>query len=86
MKRVRAQVRAVLNTSWDPIGVAHAVEDEYDGYIDAIYSMLRGGASDADLAAHLLRIETDRMGLRGTSDARRLAVAARLRALRLPSV
>src|SRR5215472_4823400 len=29
---IQDQIRAVLNSEWDPIGVSDAVEDEYDMY------------------------------------------------------
>jgi len=79
-------VRAVLNANWDPIGVADAAPDEYDGYIGTIHSMLQRGASPDELAAHLLQIETGSMGLDGLSEERRLEVARTLLALDLPTV
>ena len=30
---IQDQIRAVLNSDWDPIGVADIVDDEYDMYI-----------------------------------------------------
>lgn len=81
---VQDRVRAVLNSKWDPIGVADQVADEYDSYVDAIYSMLRRKAAPAEIAAHLLEIETEVMGLAGQSEDRRLDVAHQLLALELP--
>jgi hypothetical protein len=83
---IQDRVRAVLNAHWDPIGVADAVADEYDGYIAGIHSMLLRGASPDELAAHLLRIEIDSMGLPGLPAKRRLNVARRLKALDLPAL
>lgn len=48
--------------------------------------MIKREASPEDLAAHLLPIETDSMGLAGMSAEQRLKVARRLRALELPSL
>ena len=81
-------IRSVLNTNWDPVGVADEVADEYDNYIGAIYSLLYHGASAEDVAAHLCEIETDSMGLTDTdlSQAQRLEVARQLLSLDLPSV
>jgi len=50
---------------WDPIGVRDmgAPRDEYDAYIAAVYGLLTGGASDDEIAAELLKIEEELMGL-----------------------
>ena len=82
---IQDRVRAVLNANWDPIDVADAVADEYDSYIGVIYSMLRRGTSPGELAAHLLQIETESMGLKGLPEEQRLEVARRLLALELPT-
>jgi hypothetical protein len=37
---IQNQIRGVLNSDWDPIGVADIVDDEYDMYIGQIYSLL----------------------------------------------
>jgi hypothetical protein len=83
---IQDSVRSVLNAHWDPIGVADSVADEYDSYIGVIYSMIRLGASRHDLAAHLLQIEADSMGLSGSPEERRLEVARRLLDLDLSSL
>ena len=83
---IQERVRSVLNADWDPIGVAHAVDDEYDSYIGLLYSMLRRNASANELAAQLLKIETESMGLSGLPEEQRLGVARRLLALDLPSL
>ena len=72
---IQDRMRAVLNADWDPIGVARDVDDEYDSYVGELYSWLRRGATDADIAAYLSSIETEHMGLRGTAIERRLRVA-----------
>jgi hypothetical protein len=78
------QIRAVLNAEWDPIGVAHAVDDEYDGYIAGILSLLQRNASVEMLAEHLMSIEVQRMELSASPRDRLLSVAEALRTLRLP--
>ena len=77
------RLRAVLQTEWDPIGVAGVQEasDEYDRYLPAIIGLLDRGASARVLADHLLSIERDRMGAQGDADraervARRLTATA----------
>lgn len=76
-------IRRILN-DWDPIGVADEVEDEYDGYINGVLALLRSGGSERAIAAHLLAIEQERMGLPGAPLDRLLSVASRLRDLPLP--
>jgi len=59
------EIRRILMSKWDPIGVSDTPEaaDEYDMYTGAIHGMLLRNASNAELTAHLLEIETKRMGL-----------------------
>jgi hypothetical protein len=81
---IQDQIRAVLNSDWDPIGVAGIVDDEYDMYIGHIYSLLATNTAEHAIAKHLLGIEIDRMGLTGTPMNELLRVAANLRSLQLP--
>jgi len=81
---IEDRIRAVLNAEWDPIGVAHAVDDEYDGYIAPILSLLEQNAGVEMLAEQLLSIEVQRMELRGSPRGKLLRVADALRTLRLP--
>jgi len=83
---IQDRIRAVLNSVWDPIGVADVVDDEYDGYIAGIYSLLQGGASVDTLAQRLGSIEVDTMQLRESPINKRLAVAAKLCQLQLPAL
>ena len=83
---IQDRIRAVLNAEWDPIGVSHHVDDEYDGYIDGIHSLLAQGASAETLAGHLKWIEVARMEQRGTRNEKLLAVARSLQRLQLPKV
>jgi hypothetical protein len=82
---IQDEIRSVLNTDWDPIGVVgDGINDEYDMYIGRIYSLLMNGASDQAIAEHLLSIELERMGLSGTSMDQLLNVATKLLKLQLP--
>ncbi len=81
---IQDQIRAVLNSDWDPIGVADIVDDEYDMYIGHIYSLLRTNADDKAVADHLLWVELDRMGMTGTPMNELLQVAAKRRSLPVP--
>jgi hypothetical protein len=59
------RVDEVLHYIWDPIGVRgepHA-RDEYDSYVPEVYSLLQSGAAAEQIAAHLDKIATERMGL-----------------------
>jgi hypothetical protein len=82
---IQDEIRSVLNTDWDPIGVVgDGIADEYDMYIGRIYSLLLSGASEQAIAEHLLSIEVDRMGLTSTPLDRLLNVAVKLLKLQLP--
>lgn len=64
MADIRA-VQAILRF-WDPIGVepgAGAPLDEYDSYAPRIASMVKGGCTVEDLAAHLDHLGCEVMGL-----------------------
>jgi hypothetical protein len=55
-------LRNLLN-EWDPIGVASAVQDEYDCLIAPILSRLKHGADRAEVSQFLLHELTDHFGL-----------------------
>lgn len=61
----RSRLRKVLNKDWDPIG--GCPEDEYDGYMGKIASMLRDNASDEEMLAYFKWAEVENMGL-GSED------------------
>lgn len=81
---IENRIRVILNTEWDPIAVAQADDDEYDGYISCVLSLLRREASAEAIAEHLKSIEVERMELRGSSPDKLMAVAEALRNLQLP--
>lgn len=83
-REIQEKIRPVLNSVWDPIGVADMIDEEYDSYIGAIYVLIRDGADDRKISDHLLKLETTSMGLPGTSAERRQQVVSALRALELP--
>ena len=58
-------VDEVLHYVWDPIGVADMprARDEYYAYVPATFRLLRDGADETALAAHLDGIAAERMGL-----------------------
>lgn len=68
-KRLRNVISEVLHYLWDPIGVAGTPEarDEYEGYVYGVLALLRSDASEAEILQHLVKIETEEMGLLGQS-------------------
>jgi len=63
----------VLHYVWDPIGVAGvpAARDEYHSYLPQVFGLVRDLADRETIAAYLVTIETERMGLPGKLDAAR---------------
>lgn len=64
----KARVRLVqeILRRWDPIGVepgTMAPADEYDSYAPHIVSLVQGGCSVEDLAAHLDDLSTTTIGV-----------------------
>jgi hypothetical protein len=61
----RRELRALLMTRWDPIGVngIPQARTEYDMYLDALASLLRDGADAERVADYLADIESGQMGL-----------------------
>jgi hypothetical protein len=72
-------IRAVLLTDWDPIGIADEprAQDEYDVYIGPILRLLAGPEARVRVSDYLMMIERERMGLAGDQD-RAARVAGRL--------
>jgi hypothetical protein len=64
-RRIRVEIRHVLMDVWDPIGIKDEpnAQGEYDGYLGGVYELLLSGAADENIADHLWRIATERMGL-----------------------
>ena len=64
-KELHLRVSEVLHYTWDPIGVRGEpnARDEYDSYVPEVCLLLQGGATAEQIAAHLDRIATERMGL-----------------------
>ena len=60
-----AEIDRVLWEIWDPIGVNDSPEarDEYHSYIHDVYALLKAAATREEIAAHLTRVERERMGL-----------------------
>lgn len=81
-KPLQSAVRALLLRDWGPIGISDVakVADEYDTYVAPIADLVAARNGPDEVAAYLLKIETDRMGLKGDA-ARARSVAQKLCAL-----
>ncbi len=55
----------ILLVDWDPVGVfgIRQAEDEYDRYVQGVFELLRTGATDKKIAAHLLALQSQHMGM-----------------------
>jgi len=62
---IHQEIRDVLLKEWDPIGVQAIPEaqDEYDGYVPMLYSMLIARRPVNEVFEYLLWIESEQMGL-----------------------
>jgi hypothetical protein len=82
VERARAlnqKIRDVLLKEWDPIGVQAIPEaqDEYDGYVPTLYSMLIARKRIDEVLEYLLWLETEHMGL-STDRQRTQSIAEKL--------
>jgi hypothetical protein len=71
-------VDEVLHYVWDPIGVSAIPQarDEYHSYLPQVFSLLRSGATESEIAAHLASIASDRMGLTNAQERSNEAASA----------
>jgi len=68
--RGASELRRLLMTYWDPIGVNGIPEasDEYDSYLGPLAEKLREGADAHGVSEYLSEIQSQRMGLSTTPD------------------
>jgi hypothetical protein len=68
--RGASELRMLLMTYWDPIGVNGIAEasDEYDTYLGPLAKKLREGADARGICEYLSEAQTERMGLSTTPD------------------
>jgi hypothetical protein len=86
-RTIKQKISRVLWEVWDPIGIKDlgGPRDEYESYVNELYELLISGASDDDVAKHLLRIVAEEIELSGaTANDMRPTVAA-LRSIELPN-
>lgn len=65
-----AAIERILWEAWDPIGVNQYEEayHEYFMYTAGLFGLLRHQASADEITRHLLQIETEAMGLKGSKE------------------
>jgi hypothetical protein len=89
MSRVPAELRnridvvaRVLRDEWDPIGLGQMPDlpaDEYESYAPVVVGMIEHGATDMEIAIHLMGLERDEIGLPPRSPEELIDVARALR-------
>lgn len=64
------ELEHLLLVWWDPLGVYGEPEarDEYARYVPQLAGLLRSGAREADVAAHLRAVGASRIGATGEAD------------------
>lgn len=67
MSDIKGFIRYSMLNIWDPIGIKDVpeAEDEYDGYVDGIFLILKSMCSREQLLDYLWSLETESMGLTG---------------------
>ena len=82
-REIQQRIGEVLLRSWDPLGVANEPEaaDEYTAYVGGVYRLLATGASEREIAEHLVRLETEQLGYRDSEWRMLVPIARRLRKL-----
>ena len=67
-REIQAEVGRILLRNWDPLGVSDDPEqsDEYTSHVGGVYRLLVSGASDREIAEHLVRLETEQLGYEDT--------------------
>jgi hypothetical protein len=70
-KELYKRVARILWKDWDPIGVYNEDDewdDEYDGYVPSIFSLLIEGRDVYQISKHLTTIGSESMGLSTTTE------------------
>ncbi len=82
-REIQRQIGDLLLRHWDPIGVRNEAEasSEYDAYVGSVHTLLARGATAREIAEHLTRVETERMGFEDTDWRMLVPLAGRLQRL-----
>lgn len=77
-RRIRVEIRHVLLSVWDPIGIKDEpnAQDEYDCCLGSLLRLLTTSATDDQIAEYLWRQGTEHMGLSLHKEAMYPTVAA----------
>lgn len=80
---LQRQIGEVLLRNWDPLSVADEPEcaDEYNAYVGPVYRLLESGASDREIAKHLVAVETNALGFPDTEWRMLIPLAQKLQRL-----
>lgn len=64
------RVDEVLHYVWDPAGVSNSpvARNDYDDYLPAVFELLRDGAVEDTIAAHLDALEENDFGLEADTE------------------
>jgi hypothetical protein len=64
-EELEQRVGEVLHFGWDPIRIAGIPQarDEYDDYVPRVVAMLIEGKQEGEIAAYLIAVEGEKMGL-----------------------
>lgn len=81
---VRARIREILLTDWDPAGASRfeAARGEYDSYIEPLRELIQSGADEEAIVSFLHEREQETMCFPGLGTRRLLPVARKLIGLR----
>jgi len=84
-KEIQRAIGEVLLRNWDPLGVKDEpqAQDEYDAYVGGVYHLIASGATAKQIAEHLVRIETDRLGYPDTDPKMLIPLANKLLRLKV---
>lgn len=79
-REIQENIGRILFEDWDPIGVNEQPDcaREYDAYVGGVYRLLASSASAEAVAAHLVELERDSIGLGPASAHDLLPVARKL--------
>ncbi len=77
-------IRVILFTQWDPIGINNIpeCENDYDSYIPGIIRILNSDADEYKMLNHLRKLETGSMGLSDSNTVINKHIVVLLRQLR----
>ena len=64
------RVDEVLHYVWDPAGVSNSpvARNDYDDYLPAVFELVRGGADEDAISAHLDALEENDFGLEADTE------------------